>query len=147
MFSKYAANKTKVKSKVPDLYLTDEESPNDMTSNDQEKAEKLSDFFSSVFTNEVEGVWALANKPDIKHKLVICIDEDSQQKNLPKLKVTKSPGPDQMHPRILDEIRSIIVTPLTQMFQTSLRTRVTTCSMEEGKYNCHPQEGGQACGW
>ena len=74
MFWKYAANKTKVKSKVPDLYLIDEESPNDMTSNDQEKAEKLSDFFASVFTNEVEGVWELANKPDIKRKLVIHID-------------------------------------------------------------------------
>ena len=75
-------------SKVPDIYLTDAESPNDMTSNDQEKAEKLSDFFASVFTDEVEGVWELANKPDIKHKLVIHIDEEVVSKKLAKLKQT-----------------------------------------------------------
>ena len=44
-FWKYAASKTKVKSKIPDLYTSDDESPNDMTENDQEKAEKLGSFF------------------------------------------------------------------------------------------------------
>ena len=41
MFWTYAANKTKVKSKVLDLDLTDEESPDDMTCNDQEKTKKV----------------------------------------------------------------------------------------------------------
>ena len=64
-FWKYAASKTKVKSKIPDLYTSDDESQKDMTENDQEKAEKLGSFFSSVFTNEVEGIWDIANKPAI----------------------------------------------------------------------------------
>ena len=40
MFWKYAVNKINVKAMVPDLYLADEDSPNDMTSNNQEKEEK-----------------------------------------------------------------------------------------------------------
>ena len=68
MFWKYAANKTNVIFKVPDINLTDDESPDDMTRNDQEKAEKLGHFIASVFTYEVEGVWELANKQEIKYK-------------------------------------------------------------------------------
>ena len=64
-FWKYVASKTKVKSKIPDFYTSDDESPNDITENDQEKAEKLGSFFSSVFTNEVEGIWDIAYKPEI----------------------------------------------------------------------------------
>ena len=121
-FWKYAASKTKVKSKIPDLYTSDDESPNDMTENDQEKAEKLGSFFSSVFTNEVEGIWDIANKPEISFKLNLSIDEDTVGKKLAKIKVTKSPGPDLMHPRILYETRSALIKPLTLMYQTSVRT-------------------------
>ena len=63
-----------MKSKIPDLYTRDDESPNDMAENDQEKAEKCGSFFSSVFTNEVEGIWDIANKPDISFKLNLSID-------------------------------------------------------------------------
>ena len=111
-----------MKSKIPDLYTSDDESPNDMTENDQEKAEKLGSFFSSVFTNEVEGIWDIANKPEISFKLNLSIDEDTVGKKLAKIKVTKSPGSDQMHPRILYETRSALIKPLTLMYQTSVRT-------------------------
>ena len=49
--------------------------PDDLTSNDHEKAEKLGSFFASVFTNEMEGMWHLVNKPDIKVKLDLNITE------------------------------------------------------------------------
>jgi len=36
-----------------------------------------------------------------------------------KLNVNKSPGPDNLHPRILYEIRHEICYPLTEIFETS----------------------------
>ena len=141
MFWKYAANKTNVRTMVPNLYLTNEESPNDMTSNDREEAQKLSNLFASVLTNKVEGVWELANKPEIKHKLAILIDEEVVSKILVKLKVTKSPGPDQMHSSILHEIRSILVTPLTLKFQTSLRTGVLPAAWKKANITAIHKKG------
>ena len=75
-FWKYAASKTNVKSNIPDLYTSDNESPNDMTGNYQEKAEKLGYFFSGVFTNEVDGIWNIVSKPEISFKLNRSIDAD-----------------------------------------------------------------------
>jgi len=37
--------------------------------------------------------------------------------------VYKSPGPDGIHPRILDETRSIIAAPLKKYLKTSLRLK------------------------
>ena len=74
-----------------------------MTKNDGGKAERLGEFFASVFTNEIEELWDLANKPECKEKLRIVIDKETILKKLGKLKVSKSPGPDGIHPRILHE--------------------------------------------
>ena len=74
---------------------------------------------------------------------VIHIDEEVVSKKLAKLKVTKSPGPDQMHPRILHEIRSIIVTPLTLMFQTSLRTRVLPAAWKKANITAIHKKGSK----
>ena len=38
------------------------------------------------------------------------------------LKISKSPGPDGMHPRVLSELRTVLVSPLLVIFQTSVRT-------------------------
>ena len=45
------------------------------------------------------------------------------QNTLKKLKVNKSPGPDSIHPRILNEIALSISIPITDIFRTSLRNR------------------------
>ena len=92
-----------------------------MTENDQEKAEKLGSFISSVFTNQVEGMWNIANKPGISFQLNLSIDEYIVGKKIAKIKVIKLPGPDQMHPRILYETGSVLIKALTLMYQTSVR--------------------------
>ena len=43
-------------------------------------------------------------------------------KKLCKIKTNKSPGPDSIHPRVLYEIREVLVSPLLIIFQTSVRT-------------------------
>ena len=72
---KYVASKTKVKSKIADLCSCDDESPNDKTENEREKAEKLGSSFSNIFTNDVEGMWNIANKPEISFQLNLSIDD------------------------------------------------------------------------
>ena len=67
-------------------------------------------------------MWDLANRPDIKHKLDLNITEDLVKKKLRKLKISKSPGPDGIHPRVLKEIGDTIAVPLTIIFNRSLRT-------------------------
>ena len=113
-----------VKSKIPDLYWDDDEDPNNMARTDHEKADRLADFFSSVMTHETDGVWELYDKPEIKHDLKIEINEDIVMKKLEKLNVSKSPGPDTIHPRVLKELKKTLVVPLTIIFQTSLETCV-----------------------
>ena len=41
---------------------------------------------------------------------------------LRKIKTNKSPGPDEIHPRVLHEVTESIVTPITKIFQTSLHS-------------------------
>ena len=105
------------------------------------KKQKKSDFFTSVFTNEVEGVWELANKPDMKHKLVIRINEEVVSKNLPSLRWQNLPA--QMHPRTLHEIRSIIVTPLTLLYQTSLQTGVLPAAWKKANITAIHKKGSK----
>ena len=76
-----------MKSKIPDLYTTEDEDPDMMTGSDQEKAETLGKFFSSVFTNEPEGTWEFLDEPEIRHSLNINITEDKLLKKLQKLEM------------------------------------------------------------
>ena len=80
------------------------------------------DFFSSVFTNEPEGTRELPNRPEFRYRLKLSITTESLIKKLDKLKISKSPGPDGMHPRVLSELRTVLVSPLLVIFQTSVRT-------------------------
>jgi len=67
-------------------------------------------------------------------RLLYKIDENSMRSydflitkedictRLAKLKIDKSPGPDQLHPRILYEIRDVIAYPLFLIFSKSIET-------------------------
>ena len=121
-FWRYVNSKRSVKAKIPDLHVADDDDPECMAKTDKQKANVLADFFSSVMTREMDGVMKLSNKPEIKEKLIIDINEDLVGKKLSKLKISKSPGPDTMHPRVLKELKLAIVKPLTMIFQTSLET-------------------------
>ena len=98
----------KKKKKIPDLYYNDDEDPEFMTRIDQEKANTLSDFFSSVYTNELEGTCELPNRPELRYKLKLSITTESLTKKLDKLKISKSSGPDGMHPGVLSPCLALI---------------------------------------
>ena len=122
-FWRYAQTKLKTRAGMPDLEIPTENGKK-FTKNDQEKADTLQDYFSSVFTQE-----SLTNLPpfgerDFKEELInMDITESMVKDKFKKLKVNKSPGPDKIHPRVLHEIADIISTPVTYIFNTSLRNK------------------------
>ena len=50
--------------------------------------------------------------------------ESAIMTKLQKLKVDKSPGPDEIHPRVLKELATVIAQPLRHIFQLSLDSGV-----------------------
>jgi len=51
---------------------------------------------------------------------VPVITKNSVEEKLAKLKINKSPGPDQLHPRVLFETREVVSYPLSLIFKKSL---------------------------
>ena len=89
-----------------------------LTSSDSEKANVLADFFSSVFTEEDDLVMPeLDINPDIPN-----ISAETIKKKLDNLKIDKSPGPDNIHPRILRELSNILSEPLSIFITTHVLT-------------------------
>ena len=96
-----------------------------LAQDDKEKAAALQEFFSSVYTTETD---------DTPETLPIRVDENTRiyydfvvtqediYMRLAKLQTDKSPGPDQLHPRILYETRDVIRYPLFLIFNKSLET-------------------------
>ena len=101
MFWKYVNSKRKTKSGVSELH-TKKYNLTFIASNDNEKAEVLANFFSSMFTLETD-----SNIPELEYLSVneTSSDElfsiDEVRKLLHGLNTTKSPGPDGVHPKRL----------------------------------------------
>ena len=119
---RYVNSKKKTKSQIPDLNKTKEkDSPR--TSDDKEKAEVFNQYFKEVFTKE-----DLENLPDVENKPVdsmlcnIDITEEMVLKKLKELNQNKTPGPDQIHPRVLKELKDEVAQPLTIIFRKSIET-------------------------
>lgn len=124
-FWKYAQSKMKQNKSVPDLINNEDKKNPTYTTSDKDKADVFLDYFSSVFTTEPnEDNMPFFARRDFERELdEIEISEKIVLEKLLKLKVNKSPGPDNVHPRVLREIASSIKTPLAILFKTSINTK------------------------
>ena len=80
-------------------------------------------FFSSVFTIENDDdETLLENKQYDKHSNNDNFILTEVNKLLKELNTTKSPGPDQVHPKVLYELTDNIDKPLCTIFNSSFKT-------------------------
>lgn len=89
------------------------------TDNDEEKAQTLSEFFASVFTIEPTYEDQPIPTPSSTFPNEICFSIERVRKEVERLNVAKSGGPDSIPPRILHETRDFICEPLCHIFQLS----------------------------
>jgi len=91
---------------------------------DAEAAKELSEFFKSVFVKESsEPVPEFNVDSDINTKTIdnIEIQPVEVHNKLASLKADKSPGPDGMHPRVLQEMANVLDVPLAMLYNKSVK--------------------------
>ena len=117
-FWAHVNRKTRLRESIPPLVTEN----GNTTETKEEKVQVLSKFFSSVFLEEPPGHWNLpeGNWPDISEE--VNITEASVLKELEILNTDKSPGFDQIHPRVLKETRERIAKPLSIILNDSIQT-------------------------
>ena len=133
LFWKYIQGKMNRRPGIPNLELTDNDGGTYMTKTDKEKAEGLAKYFGEVFTRETKG-----DIPSLPVKQGTRLDsvEFSVSKikaAIKKIKRNKSPGPDEIHARIIKEAVDEIAVPLKILFESSF---------ERGQL---PEDWGIAC--
>ncbi|KAG1701354.1 Ribosome biogenesis protein bop1-B [Nymphon striatum] len=129
---KYIKSKSKTKVEIGDLYKDPNDSNSNKTDKDKEKADILADFFQSVFVKEPGGDVPTIPTYKVVHKMEsLHITEETTNSKLEKLKIDKSPGIDEIHPRFLKETStSIIVTKMGKSITASKRKRAIESNQE-----------------
>ena len=129
-FYRYVNSKTKSRSKTADIKGED---GSVLTSN-KEKADVFNKFFSSVFT--VEDLDHMPSPtPTSGQQLLtdIKFTVDDIEKLLLQLKCNKSPGPDNIHPRVLKECADVLALPLWILFSSSLEVGYVPSAWRKAK--------------
>ena len=123
-FWKYTQSKLKYRSNIRDIIEPDTETDPKYAKRDADKAKVFLDYFSSVFAVE-ENQQKLPFFEKRNYETVldnIIITEEQIVKRFKKLKVNKSPAPDSIHPRVINELAETLSVPLATIYNTSIRT-------------------------
>ena len=122
-FWSHVRQQLKTKSGVAPL-LADKNDPNSTKFLDIEKANILQEQFSSVFIREPLDDILVPEKRTDALIAEIHVTAEMIVKLIEKLNVNKSCGPDQIHPRMLIELRHIISEPLAILMNKTLQEQV-----------------------
>ena len=104
----------------------------DSVTDDLEKAELFNQYFSEVYT--VEDLENLPQTPtyQVNREINKCLlTTEKLRKQLDKLNISKAAGPDQLHPKLIYELREILIKPLYIIFNKSLEAGRLPSSWKE----------------
>ena len=143
-FWQYVNKKTKIKQGIPDLVYKDEDGEETSTTNDKEKAEVLADFFSSVFTEkDTSNIPNLSQRSFKEWLSNMEITREEIKKKILQLKISKTPGPDGLHPRLLKEMAQQISQSLETIFQLSLKDGKVPTDWKQGEFTAIHKKGSR----
>ena len=118
-FYQYISSNTVKRDSIPDLINED----GSKAKTDEEKSSTLNQFFNSVFTQE-----DLSNIPNFEPRIdqdkyiqEAYVTESEMKKYLTDLKTEKSPGTDEIHPRLLKECAQNLAKPLKMFFDLTMQ--------------------------
>ena len=116
-FWSYVQSKNKFKQGIGDLEKPD----GNLAETDEDKAETLNAFFASVFTKE-DVTCIPTCEPRVHDKCLdtVIFTTEKVKKAILKLDQSKSPGPDNVHNRVLKELVDDISQPLASLFTKSM---------------------------
>ena len=132
-FWKYVNSKRKTTSSISELHTKRQDSTF-IAESDEDKAEVLSDFFSSVFTKEPSG-----ELPNLKQRNYTTKSSDDYfeietvRKLLTSINTSKSQGPDGLHPKLIYELADAICEPLTMIFNKSFESGIVPDEWKKGQ--------------
>ena len=116
-FWNYVKSKSKKQTEFPDMISDNGE----VISSDADKANCFNDYFSSVYTLEnIEQLPCLNNRSNNTSLSSIRITQELVEVELGKLNISKAAGPDNLHAKVLHELRKNISKPLSEIFNKSL---------------------------
>ena len=121
-FYSYVSSKSRSNSKIGSL----KDENNKVISENKEKANLMNRYFSSVFTTEnlqsIPEPMRVFNGGPMEVLQNITTTEQEVLQKLKSLNVNKSTGADEIHGKLLYELRYELVKPLTHLFNLSLRS-------------------------
>ena len=107
----------------------------------KETANVLNDYFATVFTQEPEGPlpeFTVEPEPPLLDNIEIT--EDHVLKAIAHLNPSKTPGPDNLHPKLLVETKDTIVKPFNKIVQNINRNQYITIRLERSICNTNIQK-------
>ena len=143
-FYAYARSKQRTKVRVGPL----KDNLGNLVTDAALQAEMLNDYFSSVFTKEnlnrvpqATEVFKGTHKEFLES---IFINEDLVKKKLDKLDTNKSQGPDEIHPKLLYELRQELSSTLTKIFNLSIQTGIVPQDWRDANVTPLHKKGSKA---
>ena len=121
-FWRYTNSKTVTKNHITSLYSDPKDQNSNLIDNIREKVNILNSYFASVYPMEpIDDIPRLTPKA-IPEQSKLKITVEMVKGLLSVLKVQKSPGPDGIHPRFMQELATELCKPLAMIFEKSIET-------------------------
>ncbi|GAB0205741.1 mitochondrial enolase superfamily member 1 [Grus japonensis] len=128
-FYRYVSEKRRTRENVGPL----RNETGDLVTQDTEKAEVLNDFLASVFTGKrLSHTAQVTEGRDWENAELPTVGDDQLQEYLRNLKVHKSMGPDELHPRVLRELVDEVARPLAIIFEKSWQSSEVPANWKRG---------------